>query len=163
MYARYKNNVYNTVLGYVQNKESAEEVTQDVFLSIFQNADSFVGEAKVSTWVYRIAVNKALNYLDKQARRPTSDFEVEDYHRIDFNHPGVQLENQEKARYLFAAINTLAALQKTAFILSYVEGLPQKHVADIMQSSVKSVESLLQRAKANLRKELNNYYSEGKN
>lgn len=162
LYARYKDNVYNTALGYVQNKEAAEEVTQDVFLSIFQKADSFAGDAKVSTWVYRITVNAALSHLDRRARRPTADVEIEDLHRIDFNHPGVQLENQEKARYLFAAINTLGEAQKTAFVLKNIEGLSQQQVAEIMQVTVKSVESLLQRAKSNLKNQLNHNYPEGK-
>lgn len=154
--------MYNTALGYVQNKEAAEEVTQDVFLNIFQKADSFAGQSRVSTWVYRITVNSCLNYLDKQSRRPTSDVEVEDHHIVDFIHPGVQLENQEKSRYLFAAINTLAEQQKTAFVLTYVEGLPQKQVAEIMHTTVKSVESLLQRAKNNLKQQLSKQYPEGK-
>lgn len=153
--------MYNTALGYVQNKEAAEEVTQDVFLAIFQKADSFAGQSKVSTWVYRITVNCCLNHLDKQSRRPTSDVEIEDHHIADFVHPGVQLENQEKSRYLFAAISTLAEKQKTAFVLTYVEGLPQKQVAEIMHTTVKSVENLLQRAKSKLREQLDNTYPEG--
>lgn len=155
--------MYNTALGYVQNQEAAEEVTQDVFLSVFQKAATFKGGAKVSTWLYRITVNKSLNLLDKQARRPTADSEIEEHHRIDFDHPGVQLEHREQSRYLFAAIRTLAEKQKTAFILSYVEGLPQKQVAEIMQISVKAVESLLQRAKGNLKKQIINNYPEGNN
>lgn len=154
--------MYNTAIGYVQNKEAAEEVTQDVFLAIFQKAGSFAGGAKVSTWVYRITVNKALNHLEKRATRPTSDIEIEEQHSIDFNHPGVLLENQEKSRYLFAAISTLGEAQKTAFVLHHVEGLPQKQVAEIMQISVKAVESLLQRGKSKLREQLNNMYPEGK-
>lgn len=145
----------------MQNKEAAEEVTQDVFLAIFQKADSFAGQSKVSTWVYRITVNCCLNHLDKQSRRPTSDVEIEDHHIADFVHPGVQLENQEKSRYLFAAISTLAEKQKTAFVLTYVEGLPQKQVAEIMHTTVKSVENLLQRAKSKLREQLDNTYPEG--
>jgi len=146
----------------MKNEELAEEVTQDVFLAIYQSAGSFKGTSKVSTWIYRIVVNKSLNCLDKQSRRPTSDEAIDAHHKIDFNHPGVQLNNQEASKYLFAAMDTLPQTQKTAFILSYVEGLPQNEVADIMQKSLKSVESLLQRAKGNLRIKLNSYYSEGK-
>lgn len=153
-YQLYKTNVYNTALGYMQNKEAAEEVTQDVFLSIFQKAGSFQGKAKVGTWVYRITVNRALNQLDRQKRRPTADEVIAEHHRVDFDHPGVLLEKKENARYLFAAIDSLADKQKTAFILSYVQGLPQQQVADVMETSLKSVESLLQRAKTNLRKKL---------
>lgn len=87
--------------------------------------------------------------------------EIQDFLKIDFQHPGVLLENKEKAQYLFSVIETLAEAQKTAFILSFVEGLPRQEVADIMETSLKSVESLLQRAKANLKKKLIEIYPEG--
>ena len=154
--------MYNTALGYLQNIEDAEEITQDVFLTIFNKANTFKGNAKVSTWIYRITVNKSLSLIQKRQRRPESHKEIKDVHKIDFQHPGVLLEHQEKAQYLFSVIDTLVETQKTAFILSYVEGLPQKEVAEIMQTSVKSVESLLQRAKTNLKKKLISIYPEGK-
>lgn len=154
--------MYNTALGYVQNIEDAEEITQDVFVTLYNKAHTFKGNAKVSTWIYRITVNKALNTIDKRNRKPTNDKEVKDHHKVDFIHPGIVLENKEKSQYLFAAIHTLNKSQKTAFILSYVEDLPRQEVADIMQTSLKSVESLLQRAKTNLRKKLIKIAPEGK-
>lgn len=153
--------MYNTALSYLQNKQEAEEITQDVFLTIFNKAHTFKGISKVSTWIYRITINKAINQIDKRKRQPLSDKEVREYHRIDFEHPGVLLENKEKAKYLFSVIDSLSENQKTAFILSYVEGLPQQEVADIMTVSRKSVESLLQRAKTNLKKKLISIYPEG--
>ena len=157
----YKNKVYNTAIGYLQNVEDAEEITQDVFLTIFQKADTFKGNSKTSTWIYRITINKSLNQIEKRKTRPHSGTEIQDFHKIEFNHPGGILENQEKMEYLFAAINTLAEKQKTSFILSYVEGLPRQEVADIMKTTLKSIESLLQRAKINLRKILISVYPEG--
>lgn len=142
----------------MQHVEDAEEITQDVFSAIYTQAHTFKGNAKVSTWIYRIAVNKALNQIQKRNKRPKSDMEIQAYHRIDFQHPGVLLENQEKSKYLFAAIDTLNENQKTAFILSFIEDLPRQEVADIMKTSLKSVESLLQRAKANLKKKLIGMY-----
>lgn len=143
----------------MQNTEDAEEVAQDVFLTIFKKADTFKGNSKVGTWIYRITVNKSLNKL-----RTTSvtKVEINETHKIDFTHPGIQLENKEKGQHLFKAIEGLSENQKTAFILTYVEGLPQQKVAEIMEGSVKSIESLLQRAKANLRTKLNSMYPEGK-
>jgi RNA polymerase sigma-70 factor (ECF subfamily) len=76
-----------------------------------------------------------------------------------FEHPGVTLENKEKARYLFKAIRQLPQNQQTAFILKQVEGLSQKEVAAVMEIGEKAVESLLQRAKANLRNILSEYYN----
>ena len=153
--------MYNTALGYLQNIEEAEEITQDVFLSIFEKAHTFKGSSKVSTWIYRITINKAINLLEKRKRQPRSTQEVNEWQRVDFEHPGVLLENKEKAKYLFSVIDSLNENQKTAFVLSYVEGLPQQEVADIMNTSLKSVESLLQRAKANLKKKLISIYPEG--
>lgn len=161
IYILYKNKVYNTALGYLQNTEDAEEVTQDVFVTIFNKAGTFKGKSKVNTWIYRITVNKSLNHIEKQNRRPKFKQEIQDFHKIDFQHPGVLIENKEKAQYLFSVINTLVETQKTAFILSYVEGLPRQEVADIMETSLKSVESLLQRAKNNLKKKLISIYPEG--
>lgn len=154
--------MYNTALGYLQNVEDAEEIVQDVFLTIYEKAHTFKGNAKVSTWMYRITVNKSLNHIDKRKRRPIANHEVQEYQQVDFEHPGVLLENQENAKILFSTIDTLIENQKTAFILSYVEGLPQQEVAEIMETSLKSVESLLQRAKTNLKKKLISLYPEGK-
>jgi len=148
-------------MSYVQNVEDAEEVTQDVFLSIYNKAHTFQGNSKVSTWIYKITVNRALNQIEKTNRKSKPYLQLDDNHRIDFKHPGVLLENQEKAAYLFSAINSLAESQKTAFILIYIEGLPQQEVALIMDNTVKSVESLLQRAKVNLRKKIILMYPEG--
>ena len=78
-----------------------------------------------------------------------------------FDHPGILLEQKENARYLFEAIEELPETQKTVFILAHIEELPQKEIAAIMDLSLKAVESLLQRAKVNLRKKLGDLY-EGK-
>jgi RNA polymerase sigma-70 factor (ECF subfamily) len=162
-YERYKARVFNTVLGYVQSRPEAEELTQDVFVEIHQSAHRFAGQAAVSTWVYRIAVNKALDFLRYQKRRKRFAvlqrlFSGETGEPFpdppDFDHLGVQLERRDEARRLFAAIRRLPEAQQTAFILSYVEELPQVEVAEVMGLSRKAVESLLQRAKANLRKRL---------
>ena len=84
------------------------------------------------------------------------------YDQPVFDHPGIKLEQKENARYLFEAIETLPDTQKTAFILAHIEELPQKDIADIMNMSVKAVESLLQRAKVNLRKKLADVYDRRK-
>ncbi len=154
--------MFNTAIGYVQHEGEAEEITQDVFVTIYNKADTFKGESKVSTWIYRMTVNKSLNVLDKRARRPQSGGEIQSYHKINFNHPGIILENKEKAQFLFQQIDKLAEKQKTAFLLTFVEGLPQQEVADIMETTIKAVESLLQRAKVKLRKALISIYPEGK-
>lgn len=163
LYESYKDKVYNTALSYLQEASLAEELTQDVFLTIFKKAGNFEGRSKVSTWIYRITVNLSLNLLKKHQRLQQREISLPAYQeQPDFVHPGVLLERQEQAKFLFAAIYKLGERQQTAFILSYVEGLPRQEVADIMELSLKAIEGLLLRAKANLRKLLISQYPEGK-
>jgi RNA polymerase sigma-70 factor (ECF subfamily) len=79
---------------------------------------------------------------------------------VDFVHPGVKMENSEDAKLLFRVMDELTENQKTVFILTQIDGLPQQEVADIMKVSRKSVESLLQRAKATMRIKLEKFYPE---
>lgn len=74
------------------------------------------------------------------------------------NHPGIDLENREKANVLFKAIDMLPENQKVAFTLCKIEDLSYSEISEIMKTSVASVESLLHRAKENLRKHLYIYY-----
>lgn len=158
LYELFVAQVYNTSLSYAQSEQDAEEITQDVFTSIFRNAAHFKGNAKVSTWIYRITINTSLNYIKRKKRFAFLKFGQIDKQKIDFEHPGVLLENKENAKLLFQFIETLPHSQKTAFILSFVEELPRQEVADIMEISLKAVESLLQRAKKNLRNKLDKLY-----
>ncbi|MEL7146806.1 MAG: RNA polymerase sigma factor [Bacteroidota bacterium] len=167
LYQHYADRVFNTVISYTKNEEDAEELLQDVFVTVYKTACRFQYNSSVSTWIYRIAVNKALDHLrrKKSAKRSgiftslykKNSSEVK-YESVDFAHPGVKMENKEDAQLLFRTIDALSENQKTAFILTQIEGLPQQEVAKIMDQSRKSVESLVQRAKANLRKELVKFF-----
>lgn len=158
LYELYSAKVYNTALSYVQSKQNAEEITQDVFTSIFRNAAKFKGDAAANTWIYRITVNTSLNYIKKQKRFSFMKFGDSELDQPDFEHPGVLLENKESSKALFKVIDTLPDAQKTAFVLSFIEELPRQEVADVMEISLKAVESLLQRAKKNLRDKLKKLY-----
>ncbi len=141
-----------------QSSSDAEEITQDVFIKLYTKAHSFQNKSSVSTWIYRISVNTSLNLIDRRKRHKSVGLDKISDQRPDFNHPGVLLENKEDAKYLFDAIDTLKDSQKTAFILSFIELLPRQKVAEVMEISLKAVESLLQRAKQNLRKDLENKF-----
>ncbi|GGZ41031.1 RNA polymerase sigma factor [Echinicola pacifica] len=158
LYHDYSPKVYNTALSYTKSKEAAEEVCQDVFMKIYKNARQFKGESSLSTWIYRITVNTALNHLKKNKRFSFFRTELKEKDKIDFEHPGVRLENKDLSKFLFKAMDTLPEKQKTAFILSFIEELPRQEVADIMDLSLKAVESLLQRAKKNMRPVLEKIY-----
>ena len=176
----YQNRVYSTVLAIVRQPEEAEDVAQEVFVQVYESIHTFGGDGKLTAWIYRIATTKALEaYRKRHARKRwgglpfgffTSLFGADGVevglddrlHPVDFAHPGVKLEEQERAKVLFAAIARLADQQKVAFTLHHVEGLSYQEIVDVMQVSLSSVESLIHRAKVNLRKWLRTYYEQSK-
>lgn len=159
--------VFNTVLGFIQNTEDAEDITQNVFIKVFETVASFKQQSKLSTWIYRISVNESLDFIRSRKRKKrwaviTSLFGADNellYQASDNDHPGIITENKEKAAILFKAIEKLPDKQKTAFLLQKTQDCSQQRIAEIMQMSEGAVESLLTRAKANLKKLLINYYS----
>ncbi|MBC7625878.1 RNA polymerase sigma factor [Ferruginibacter sp.] len=162
----YQDMVYNTAISIVQNEEDAADITQDVFVQVFQSVGSFKGDAKFSTWLYRIVIAKALDHEKRKKRKKRFGFiqslytekgEAK-YHPEEFNHPGIQLENKEKAGELFKALKQIPANQRIAFMLNKIEGLNNQEIAVIMNTSFYAVESLLARAKNNLKKSLKKYY-----
>lgn len=162
-------NVLKLSMNYLHDTEEAEDIAQDVFVEIYESIGQFRGDSAISTWIYRITVNKALNRRKRIQRknllfprftgqRPnrenTSGPEPIDPH---YKSPQALLEQKDDRLALSEAINKLPAQQRTAFLLSKTENMSYKEIADIMETSIPSVESLLFRAKTNLRKYLNHY------
>jgi len=158
--------VYNTAVGIVQNEDDADDITQDVFIQVYQSVSSFKGESKFSTWLYRIVISKALDHIKKKKRKKRFAFVQtlfgtageEEIHPEEFNHPGVVMENKERAAELFKAMEQLPDNQRIAFTLHKLEAQKHQDIAAIMNLSLTAVESLIARAKGNLRKTLNAYY-----
>ena len=159
--------VYNTAVGIVQNEDDADDITQDVFIQVYQSVGSFKGESKFSTWLYRIVISKALDHVKKKKRKKRFGFvqslfgnaQEEEIHPEEFNHPGVLMENRERAAELFKAMEQLPDNQRIAFTLHKLEAQKHQDIAAIMNISLTAVESLIARAKGNLRKTLNAYYT----
>ncbi|RAR70829.1 RNA polymerase sigma factor [Flavobacterium aciduliphilum] len=161
--------VYNTCIGMLQNMEDAEDVTQEIFITIHLNIHQFKAESSLSTWIYRISVNKCLETIRSRNRRKrfgvfksifSSDGEKALENHSDFVHPGIQMENKERAAILFQAIDLLPEQQRTAYVLHKLEQVSYNEIAEIMNVSLSAVESLLFRAKQNLKKFLAHYYEE---
>lgn len=158
--------VYNTALGIVQNADDADDITQEVFIQVFRSISSFKGESQFSTWLYRITLGKALDHEKKAKRKKRFGFvqslfnghEEVDKQQAEFDHPGVKLENKERANELFNALKQIPDKQRIAFTLHKLEGQSYQEVAEIMNTTLYAVESLMGRAKANLKKELKKYY-----
>jgi len=166
---KYKSLVFNACFNILQNSMDAEDIAQEVFIEIYESINKFRAESKLSTWLYRIAVNKSLNHARKHkwrvmvksfednAGRGTKDKigEIEDKNSGDspFN-----IEYKERASVLQQALDSLAENQRIAFTLSKFEDLSYQQISEIMNLSMPSVESLIHRAKINLQKKLVNYY-----
>jgi len=148
--------VYNLAVNYVQHTEDAQEITQDVFVSIYRSMDKFENRASISTWIYRITINRCLDVLKARKRKKRLGFLVSIFDSTagadppSFDHPGIKMEQKEVMRQLFDYINELPPNQKTALLLTKTEQMSQADVAAIMGITPKAVESLVQRAKANL-------------
>jgi RNA polymerase sigma-70 factor, ECF subfamily len=154
--------------GFLHNEEDAKDIVQETFIEVFESIHQFREDARLSTWLYRIAVNKSLNLIrNNKINRLLISLDV--FHseknggqiahpddRSDL--PDVFLENQEKTLQIRQVIDSLPENQRIAFILNKYEDLTYKEIAEVMEISVYSVESLLHRAKLNLQKKLFKLY-----
>jgi RNA polymerase sigma-70 factor (ECF subfamily) len=165
----YSSKVFNTCINLIRNREDAEDVTQEVFTAVYLSLDTFGGDSKLSTWIYSIALNKSKEFLRKKTRKKRSvmmtTLEKDDSHivptaTIEFDHPGVLLENKERTQILFDAIDQLAENQKIAYTMHKIEGMSYSEIAELTELSVSSVESLMFRAKKKLQQLLEDYYKE---
>lgn len=165
---RHKDRVYNTCLGFLHNRQDAEDMAQEVFIQVYEAIETFRGESSLATWIYRIAVTKSLELIRHRKRKKRRAF-FESLKRGDddpdevsgeefFVHPGIALEQKERAEILFREIGKLPENQKVAFTLHKVEGLAYKEIAEVMETSLAAVEALMHRAKKNLQKQLHEYY-----
>jgi RNA polymerase sigma-70 factor, ECF subfamily len=164
IYNEYKILVYNISLHYVLNTEDAQDITQEVFVKVYQKYDLYnanVGSLK--TWICRITTNHCLDFIKLKKTKKRFGFLNSLFYAdtnepiksaLNINHPGIETENKEALLNLLQIIYTLPPNQKTAIILSKIENRTQKEVAEIMEISIKALESLLQRAKQNIQKKL---------
>jgi RNA polymerase sigma-70 factor, ECF subfamily len=160
----YQHKIFNICYGYLHNAEEAEDVAQEVFIQVYKAVNKFRGESKISTWLYRIAVNRSLNKIRSRKSKWVIALETilegdKVYDGTAGETPYDSLENKERAQVLHEAIDKLSENQKTAFVLSKYRGLANKSIAKIMDLSLSAVEALMNRAKKNLQKNLREYYN----
>ena len=167
----YQNKALSTCLGFIPNRQDAEDVVQEVFVEVFRSVGNFKGESKLSSWIYRIVVNKSLEAFRYKKRKKRKAFfqsliglneQNGSLDGQDFDHPGVLMENKERSKVLFSKIDELPESQRVVFTLCKLDDLSYREAAEIMKTSVSSVESLMFRAKKNLQKNLEDYYKNEK-
>jgi len=164
----YQDKVIRICKGFVHSITDAEDIAQEVFIEVYQSVNKFRGDSGLSTWIYRIAVNKSHNFLRSVSRGKIVSF---------FEYPGTEkpvtandpvaspefcpdddLRKSEQAEAVKQALDGLPSKQRTAFVLSKYEDLTYKEIAAVMDVTIPSVESLIFRAKQNLQKRLYIFY-----
>ena len=156
----YQEKVIKTAYYYLGSMEDAEDLAQDIFLEIVSSIKKFRQSSSLSTWIYRITVNRSLNAVKKRKRkreliRP-ENIMGDVAAGVDDDPAG----SEERRKLLRASVSALPVNQRTAFILCKYEELSYKEIAEVMGTSLSSVESLIHRAKMNLRKSLAGYFEE---
>ena len=172
LFKHYHAKVYGQAIRLLGNDAEAEEVLQEVFLSVYEHAHTFRGEAAFSTWLYRLTANAALTRLRRRQRHPETSlddympaFQEDGHHRV---RPVVDwsqnLENQlaeAEARHLLRqAIDDLPALDKAVVVFSEFDELSNQEIGDILGLSVSAVKSRLHRARLYLRGRLSVLFSD---
>ncbi|MDP9751373.1 RNA polymerase sigma factor [Thermoanaerobacter pentosaceus] len=146
--------IYNVILKIVFDKEEALDLTQETLLKAYLNIKKFRGNSSIRTWLYRIAINCAIDYLRKRNVEKSNFKEIEEFENEikDFETPEEVLDKRLTAEMLMREINKLPADYKIALILRDIEGLNYEEISKIMNLNLGTVKSRLWRAR-NLLKE----------
>ena len=152
---RYKKSVYYLTYRMVHDYEDAADLSQETFLKAYQGLRKFKRRSSFHTWLYRITINLCINHLRrKESRRYVGLEKVQTVKNPDVLE---KLELEELQNRVNGAVNSLPEKQRAAFVLHKYEGLSYQEIAEVMQRSLSSVESLIHRAKLNLQRELVRY------
>jgi RNA polymerase sigma-70 factor (ECF subfamily) len=138
---KYQTRVFTMVYGMVRNREDARDITQEAFVKAFNSLKSFRLEASFYTWLYRIAMNLAIDHTRKRKRREISGFEediasrdedggISDVHNAD--NPRKNLERKQLYDKIMESLDKLPADQKQVILLRELEGLSYKEISDVM-------------------------------
>ncbi len=153
----YKHRVINTCYRFLLNVEDAEDLAQEVFIEVFQSVHSFRGEARFSTWIYRIAVSKCLDEIKRRRRKKRISSIGRVLHLDEVaawltggRSADSTLQEKEHTKLLYEALDQLPDNQRIALTLSKIEGYTNSEIAALLQTTNIAVESLIHRGRKKL-------------
>lgn len=157
---KYQDRVYSATLNYVYSPEEALDVTQDTFVKAYTNLHRFNSSSSFYTWIYRIAINTAIDWLRKRKNRKVDSLDDLKFTEVGFepeskdldSNPEHVLNKNEIERNLRAAIGMLTLKLRNVLVLHDVEGLSQDEISVILKIPVGTVKSRISRARAELKK-----------
>jgi len=150
---RYQNPLGNFVYRYVGDRSAAEDITQEVFMRVYRSASSFVPKARVSSWLFKIALNLSLNEIKRRQRERRDETAIHD----EQGHGAVDPASSAAAarhdfeQEIMSALDKLSGNQRAALLLRVNEGLSYREIGETLGLSVQSVEALIFRARQQLR------------
>ncbi|GGG49078.1 RNA polymerase sigma factor [Pseudohongiella nitratireducens] len=164
---RYQHKVLGLIGRFVKDPYEAEDVAQESFLKAYRALSSFRGDSAFYTWLYRIAVNTAKNYLVSKGRRPPStDVDVNDAQLVDdssllreLESPDAAMEKEDLRKVIQLAIEELPEELRTAFSLREFSGLSYEDITQVMDCPVGTVRSRIFRAREAIDKRIQEFRS----
>lgn len=160
--AEYQNVVYSIAYRYAENSEDAADMSQEIFIKMFRNINTFQFKSKLSTWIYRVATNTCID-LVKKTKNDRNTYSIDDgyensdgetkYSEIadDSSRPDVALEEGEVRDVINMAISRLNEDYRLVIILRDIQGLSYDEISEIVGCSVGTVKSRISRGRKNLR------------
>lgn len=161
IYQEFGEKILNLAYRMTGVEETARDLTQDIFIKVYQNMEAFRGESQMYTWMYRIAANHILNHL-KSARRwrwlSLMDKPLGEVFKEEEIEPGFQerasppgpdrhLEKSEREKIVWNAVQSLPPKYRIPFVLHRYEEMSYREIAEVMDLSLSAVEARLHRAK----------------
>ncbi len=151
IYRENRDRVFRLCCAYLPDADDREDLMQTIFLNVWKNLDSFEGRSKMSTWIYRVAVNTALLYINRENRRRSllTTPEIENLPAPQHRQPDVALKDREDVRALYAAINRLPELDRLIITMTLDE-LSYEQIAGVTGLTVNHVGVKINRIKKSL-------------
>ncbi len=152
IYKEYSGFVYNVAFRVVKNIDEAQEVTQDVFLTVYRKLKSFKFKSSFKTWVYRIAVNMAIDHARKSSREQDHAVQYENNNKLNkaIDPVGENIEREQQEKTISTLLEALSPDQRVCIVLRSVEGLSYQEIAESLNININTVRSRLKRAREKL-------------
>lgn len=164
----YQHKVFNVVYRIVGSKEEAEDVAQEVFVAVFKHIDSFRGDSKLSTWIYRIAANRAKNrikYLARRSHKKHQDIDDTPGSKVNSNpvgggmfRPDERALGNELHEIIKEGLASLSEEHRTVIVLRDVEDMTYQEIAEVLEVAEGTVKSRLYRARVTLKEYVQSRY-----
>jgi RNA polymerase sigma-70 factor (ECF subfamily) len=167
---RYQERIFALARHYTKSAVEVEDIAQDTFLKVYRRLDTFQRQSSFSTWLYRIAVNTALDFLKRSGRSPVQAVEDPELTAapvralagsgVTIASPDVNLRREELARITQRVLGELPEIFRTVLVLREFEDMPYQEMAEVLGISIGTVESRLFRARARFKEALVRLYPE---